>query len=66
MRDKDGNAPAPEGQIYLCGACGRTNKIRYNMGDTSCVTWACLVYEDSIVRRAEDGHITHATAVPDE
>ncbi len=52
MSADDYSKPAPDGTIYMCGACGRTGKIRGALGDTSCVTWAVLVHEDSIVRNA--------------
>lgn len=54
---------APPGQTWLCAACGRTNKNRYNMRDTACVTAAVLVYEDSIMQ--EDGVLITARAVND-
>lgn len=37
---------APDGQIWVCGACGRTGKDRYSMGDTSCITWAVLCFDN--------------------
>jgi len=54
---------APDGQIWLCPACGRINKDRYKMGDTACVTAAVLVYEASIMR--EDGVLIATEAVND-
>jgi hypothetical protein len=35
---------APDGQIWVCGACGRNGKDRTRLGD-SCFTWAVLCYE---------------------
>ncbi len=41
--------PAP-GQVWVCGACGRLGRgKRRDMGDTSCVTWAVLCEEASVV-----------------
>lgn len=55
---------AREGTVWMCGGCGRTNKDRNAMGDTSCRTWAVLVREDSIVRD-ETGRAIGAEAVND-
>jgi hypothetical protein len=54
---------APEGQIWLCGACGRRNKNKYEVGDESCYMNAVLVYEKSIME--EDGVLITAEAVED-
>ena len=54
---------APEGQIWLCGACGRRNKNRYKVGDVSCYINSVLVYEKSIME--EDGVLITAEAVKD-
>lgn len=53
---------APEGAIWMCGACGKMNKNRDAFSDTSCRTWAVLVHENSI-RRDERGCVTGAQAV---
>lgn len=45
----------------MCGVCGRNGKDRYNLGDTSCVSWAVLVKEESIERN-ENGKIVKARA----
>ncbi len=43
---------APEGQIWVCGACGKTAKDQYGppnahfQWDVSCVLNSILVYED--------------------
>jgi len=55
---------AREGTTWLCGACGREGKDRDKLGDTSCRTWAVLVYEASIVRD-ETGRAISAEAVND-
>jgi hypothetical protein len=57
-------AEAPEGTTWLCGACGREGKNRDELGDTSCRTWAVLVYESSIMRD-ETGRAISAEAVND-
>ena len=45
-------APAPDGQIYVCAACGKTGRCRNELGDVSCMQWAVLCYE----KRAENGN----------
>jgi hypothetical protein len=37
---------APEGQVFVCGACGRVAKTRYGMKDDSCILWATLCHEE--------------------
>lgn len=43
---------APDGQIWVCGACGKTNKTRWSFSggshgwDESCMLNAVLVYDD--------------------
>jgi hypothetical protein len=54
---------APEGQTWLCGACGRHNKNKYKVGDESCYMNSVLVYEESIMM--EDGVLITAEAVND-
>lgn len=46
----DGDTPAPEGQIWVCGACGRTSKTRYGFSDSSCMSNAVLCYENKMGR----------------
>lgn len=36
---------APEGQIWVCGACGKHNKNRVHVGDESCFMNAVLCYD---------------------
>lgn len=71
----DGVTVAPEGQIYVCGACGKTSMTRYGFDsdekrvadrgwDTSCATWATLCFKDSI-ERSPEGRIVSARAVPE-
>lgn len=40
----EGTTPAPEGRIYVCGACGRTSATRYGFKDSSCMSNAVLCY----------------------
>jgi len=47
------NEIAPEGQIYICGACGKRSKSLYGIDDAidsgwdeSCMLNAVLVYKD--------------------
>lgn len=57
------NTTPPPGTVWCCGACGRIGRgKRSAMGDTSCVTWAVLVHEDSLVIGA-NGMATAARAV---
>lgn len=58
---------APEGQIFVCGACGKSRKNLYPQGfedswDESCMLNAILCYEESIVRDP-CGRITSCNAV---
>lgn len=62
--DKDEPQVAREGMIWMCGACGKTNKDRDASWDPSCRTWAVLVREDSI-KRDETGRAISAEAVND-
>lgn len=57
---------APEGLVWICGACGKRSKDRYkgtidSGWDESCMIWAILCYEDSI--KTKNGRIYKATAV---
>lgn len=54
---------APEGQIYVCGACGQTFRDPYE-ADTSCMLNRVLCYEDSL--EYEDGIVVKAKAVEEE
>lgn len=58
------NAPAPEGQTWLCGACGRTSKNPYDFSDVSCFMNSVLVTEATI-ERDEEGRIIAAVVVAD-
>jgi hypothetical protein len=59
----EGPNTSPDGQIWLCQACGKTRKVRSTFSDTSCLTWSILVYEKSIM--IEDGVLITAEAVND-
>lgn len=54
---------APEGQIYVCGACGRAFNDPYEV-DVSCMLNRVLCYEDSL--EYEDGRVVKAKAVEEE
>jgi hypothetical protein len=57
---------APDGQVFVCGACGRLSKSLYgdaqSSWDESCMMNAVLCHESSVVR-AESGLIEKADAV---
>lgn len=57
---------APDGQVFVCGACGRASRHLYGDGksswDESCMSNAVLCHETSIVHD-ECGRITKADAV---
>jgi hypothetical protein len=40
------NRFAPEGTIWVCGACGQHGKDRYEIGDESCLLNAVLCVDD--------------------
>lgn len=49
-KPRDVYAPAPDGQIYVCGACGKTSKtlacVPDSSWDESCMLNAVLCYEE--------------------
>ena len=51
MPDDIGNKVAPEGQVYVCGACGKQSRDLYGFQkissgwDESCMLNAVLCYE---------------------
>lgn len=57
------NKSAPEGQVYVCSACGKRSKDRYGNErispgwDISCFAHAVLCYENLIII-GEDGLVT--------
>ncbi len=49
----EGTTPAPEGQVYVCGACGKTSTTRYGLDakngwDESCMLNAVLCYTTKV------------------
>ncbi len=59
------NGIAPEGQMWVCGACGKYSRNRYTVGDESCYINSVLCYEDSL-EKDETGRIIKAKAVKEE
>jgi hypothetical protein len=65
------NHVAPEGQVYVCGACGKRSRDRYGEQkidrgwDASCMLNSVLVYEDSI-ELGSSGRVVKCKAVEDE
>src|SRR5678816_1245336 len=55
---------AGPGEVFVCQACGKTNKERYGNWDTSCMTWAVLCFEDSLAFD-ERGLVCAGIAVPE-
>jgi DNA-directed RNA polymerase subunit RPC12/RpoP len=53
------NAVAPEGQVFICAACGKEGKTMNELTDISCKMHAVLCYERTPEERAE----RRATAV---
>lgn len=62
--DKYENDEAPEGTIWVCPLCNKTNARRYHNWDTSCMTHAVLCRKDTL--KYEDGVLVSAEAVNDE
>jgi len=54
--------PAPEGAIYVCGACGKTARIPYDFKDVSCVV-NCVLVKESSIKRDTDGRVKSAEAM---
>lgn len=54
---------APEGQVYVCGACGKVFKDPYKVG-VSCMLNRVLCYEDSL--EYENEIVMKAKAVEEE
>jgi len=60
---------APEGQIFVCHACGKTSPTLYDIDgaadrgwDESCMMNAILCYAEGL-ERGDDGRVTKAKAV---
>lgn len=56
---------APYGQVWVCGACGKYNSNRYNVGDVSCFVNAVLCYDDETLK-IKDGRVVSARAVKEK
>lgn len=46
---------APEGQIWVCTACGKFNEDRYKVGDVSCYINSMLFYKKHL--KFKDGRV---------
>ena len=53
---------APEGQVWVCGACGKYNKNRYAVGDVSCYINSILCYDDETLKK-DKGRVVSARAI---
>jgi len=73
---RDGVTPAPDGQVWICGACGKTSPTKYGFDadeknvaeagwDESCMLNAVLCLTSSIMRNKQ-GRIVYADPVPSE
>lgn len=66
-----GNEVAPEGQVWVCGACGKRSKDKYGQQaitfgwDVSCMLNSFLAQEDSLVFN-EDGRVKQVKLVPSD
>ncbi|HUO75509.1 MAG TPA: hypothetical protein VMU12_01140 [Candidatus Paceibacterota bacterium] len=64
---RNGNRMARPGTVFVCGACGKRSHDRYGTKaidhgwDTSCMTWAQLVDDDSLIFD-ENGRVARAVA----
>ncbi len=56
---------ASEGQVWVCGACGKYNKNRYAVGDVSCYINSVLCYDDETLKK-DKGRVVSARAVKEE
>lgn len=41
---REGTTPAPDGQVYVCGACGKTSTTRYGRGATNGWDESCMLH----------------------
>lgn len=51
--EREGTTPAPAGQVYVCGACGKTSTTRYGLDaangwDESCMLHAVLCFTKKV------------------
>lgn len=56
---------APYGQVWVCGACGKYNSNRYNVGDVSCYVNAVLCYDDETLK-INNGRVISARTVKEK
>lgn len=56
---------APEGQVWVCGACGKYSKNRYAVGDVSCFINSVLCYEKSL-EKDKTGRVIKADPVEEK
>ena len=72
----DGTTLAPEGQIYVCMACGKTSKTKYGYDkqdkdvamygwDVSCMLNSRLIPEKWVVERSEGGRVLKIDVPPE-
>lgn len=59
------NEMAPDGKIWVCGACGKYNKNRYSVGDVSCYVNSVLCYDDESLK-IEHGRVISARQVEEK
>lgn len=63
------NDEAPEGQVFVCGACGKRSKDRYGFKaishgwDESCMLNAVLCWENSLEFNEDNTMVLKAKAV---
>lgn len=61
-----GNKEAPKGQVYVCGACGKTSKTKNGFDtpgwDVSCMLHAVLC-DESTIKLDKSGRVTYADAI---
>lgn len=54
---------APDGQIWVCSACGKRGKDATKVGDESCFRYAMLCWEDSMRVDEKSGLVVFAEMV---
>lgn len=63
MSDWTARYQASEGQIWVCGACGRSGPNRATIGDESCFMRAILCRDDETLKRNGSGLVVSAVAI---
>jgi len=56
---------APEGQVWVCSACGKYSKNRYGVGDVSCYVNSVLCYDDETLKK-DKGRVVSARAIKEK